>query len=183
MQRTELELQAGPAGWVAAFVLRDGGLAEVVFLRLAPGGDDGIWAPEGTLYVPSLTPEKLRTIPLRRILAAVAASEALRNDLGARLDEPTPEPGPAGFLEPFSGLVHPEPPPLGVLKRPPGRRLTDDFYAAVAEKYRTATTRGLNPRAAIAEAAGTSTDVAGRWVREARKRRYLPPTTPGKVKA
>jgi hypothetical protein len=39
----------------------------------------------------------------------------------------------------------------------------------------------LNPRSAIAEAAKVSTDVAGRWVREARKRGFLPATDPGKV--
>jgi len=67
------------------------------------------------------------------------------------------------------------------LKRPAGRNLPDEFYATVAERYRDAAGRGLSPRAAIAEAAGVSADVAGRWVRQARKRGYLPPTEPGKV--
>ena len=54
-----------------------------------------------------------------------------------------------------------------MLERPPGRRLNDDFYAQVADVYRRVAGRQKNPRTVIAEAAGVSTDVAGRWVYEA----------------
>ena len=109
---------------------------------------------------------------------AVAASEGLRERLVAGLDKEAPEPGPE-LLKALSGFVHPEFPPL---ERPEGRNLPDEFYATVADRYRDAAARGLNPRSAIAEAAEVSTDVAGRWVREARKRGFLPATEPGKVK-
>lgn len=180
MQRTELELTAGPGGWLQVTISRFGEV-EDVHLRLRRT-DEGTWVPQGTLYAPPLSPEKLRTIPLRRILVAVAASDAARNDLEKRLTESTPEPGTKGFYESFTGWVHPEP-PLPKLERPSGRRLSDDFYAGVATLYRAAAARGLNPRITVAEVAGASTEVAGRWVREARKRGQLPPTTPGKANA
>jgi hypothetical protein len=179
-QRTELELQAGPGGWLTA-TFSGGGEFWNVYLRLRRT-DDGSWAPDGTLYAPPLSPETLRTIPLRRILLAVAASDAARNDLENKLGEPVPEPGSTEFhSELDTAWVHPE--PLPKLKRPQGRRLPDEFYAAVADLYREAAARGLNPRTTVAEQAGISTEVAGRWVREARKRGQLPPTAPGKAKA
>jgi hypothetical protein len=64
-----------------------------------------------------------------------------------------------------------------------GRRLDDDWYAKVGATYIAAKDRGLKPRMAIAELAGVSTDVAGRWIYEARKRGHLPPTRPGRVSA
>ena len=179
MQRTELDLQAGPGGWLQVTISRDGEFGDV-YLRLRRTGE-GTWVPQGTLYAPPLSPELLKAIPLRRILVAVAASDAARNDLEKRRDETAPEPGSPEFAEAFAtGWLHPEPPPLK-LKRPRGRRLPDDFYAAVANLYLQAAARGLNPRTAVAEAAGATTEVAGRWVREARKRGQLPPTAPGKV--
>jgi hypothetical protein len=173
----EMTLLDGPGGWVQADIRRDGEI-ERVWLRLQldrPGN----WQLQGALYVDGLTPENVRTLPLRRILAAVAASPHLRRELTARLDQSTSDPGSGEFRKSFSGFVHPE--PALKLERPAGYRLSDDFYGAVAEAYRTALARGLNPRPAIAEAADVSTDVAGRWVREARKRGLLPATTPGKV--
>ena len=181
MQRTELELQVGPGGGLMVTISSGGEFWEV-YLRLWRT-DDGTWAPQGTLYAPPLSPEKLRAIPLRRILLAVNASDAARNDLEKGLDKPALEPGSPEFDEVFAtGWPHPEP-PLPKLERPSGRRLNDDFYAGVATLYRAAAVRGLNPRTTVAEVAGASTEVAGRWVREARKRGQLPPTAPGKARA
>jgi hypothetical protein len=180
-QRTELDLQAGPGGW-GKFIISSGGEFWEGYLRWRRT-DEGTWVPDGTLYAPPLSPEKLRAIPLRRILLAAEASGTFRSDLERKLDERAPEPGPELRAALETGWVHDEPKPLPKLKRPRGRRLTDDFYAAVADLYREAAARGLNPRTTVAEQAGTSTEVAGRWVREARKRGQLPPTAPGKAKA
>jgi hypothetical protein len=49
----------------------------------------------------------MRTIPLRCILAAVAASGGLRQDLEAKKDQTAAEPGTDEFLKSFSGYVHP----------------------------------------------------------------------------
>jgi hypothetical protein len=177
--RTKLEFTVGPGGWLQTFVRgASGEIESVVALRLTPVAD-GNWQPVGTLQVQPLAQETLRVLPLRRILLAVAADPGLRASLTARLGDVVPEPvGSDDFLKAFAGYVHAELPPL---KRPAGRNLPDEFYATVAERYRDAAARGLSPRTAIAEAASVSTDVAGRWVRQARKRGYLPATEPGKV--
>jgi hypothetical protein len=177
MRKTTLEFTVGPGGWLQALVHDAGGNLESVAVRLAPDVD-GNWWPVGSLYVEPLTQENLRLLPLRRILIAVAASPGLRESLTARLDEVIPDTGSVEFKQALSGYVHPELPPL---ERPAGRNLSDEFYAAVADRYRDAAARGLSPRSAIATAADVSTDVAGRWVREARKRGLLPATNPGKV--
>jgi hypothetical protein len=178
VRRIALELQDGPGGWVEA-VLSMGPEFGSFYVRLQRT-EHGEWTPQGTLYVAGL-PESLRDLPLHRVLLAVAASESLHAALARRLDEEVPEPGSHEFEAAFTSWVHDEPPL--VLERPKGRALPDDFFTKVAETYRTAMMRGLPPRTAVAEAAGVSTDVAGRWVREARRRKFLPETQPGKVKA
>lgn len=175
--KTRLEFTVGPGGWLRADVRAPGKLESYVAVRFARDAE-GEWGPDGTLFVYPPTQEKLRTIPLRRIVLAVRANEGLRERLAAKLDQVTPEAGSADFWKALTGFPQPELPPI---ERPAGRKLSDEFYATVAERYRDAAARGLNPRTAIADAASVSTDVAGRWVREARKRAFLPPTQPGKV--
>jgi hypothetical protein len=177
VRRFELEFQDGPGGWVEAVVSEEGEFASF-FVRVRRG-KQGRWAPDGALYVPGLSPETLRAVPLKRILLAVSASESLRASLERRLEQAVPEIGTPEFHRAFTSWIHPE--PSLTLERPKGRALPDEFFAKVAETYRAATIRGWPPRTAVAEAAGVSTDVAGRWVREARKRKYLPATEQGKV--
>jgi hypothetical protein len=178
MPQTSLEFTVGPGGWLQANTRDERGqLESIVAVRLRPDAD-GNWGPDGALYVMPPTQEKLRALPLRRIVMAVAASEGLRERLAEGFDKKAPPPGD-DLLKALSGFVHPEFP---LLERPEGRNLPDEFYATVADRYRDAFARGLNPRSAIAEAASVSTDVAGRWVREARKRGFLPPTEPGKAR-
>lgn len=69
------------------------------------------------------------------------------------------------------------------LERPATRRLTPEFYRAVARAYTHAVKAGRNPRKALAEASDTPADTVARWIREARRRGYLPPAEPGKVSA
>jgi hypothetical protein len=181
MKRIYLELQNGPGGWVEAFVFEEGGADyKPFYVRFRPDISER-WSPHGTLHVPGLSPETFRAVPLKRIALAVEASAMLREALARRLHETVPEVGTLEFYETFTGWVHEEPPLT--LERPKGRALPDEFFAKVAETYRAATIRGWPPRTAVAEAAGVSTDVAGRWVRVARDRGYLPATKQGKVTA
>ena len=100
----------------------------------------------------------------------------------ARLKQRVPTVGSEAFGAEFAaGYVIDEPPIK--LRRPSGRYLPEQFYDEVARAYRTAVERGLKPRKTIADAATVSTEVAGRWIREARKRDLLPATEPGKVRA
>jgi hypothetical protein len=179
MEKSSLEFAVGPGGWLQVVFRPEDGSAERLYVRLWRDGD-GHWHPQGTLYG-GVTPEALPKIPLRRILLAVAASQSLRDKLAARLDDSAPEPGETNeFLSAFDGFVVPEPVKI---KRPAGRSLSDEFYARVAEAYRAALENGLGPRTTISESAGVSNEVAGRWVRQARKRGFLPETEPGKVSA
>jgi hypothetical protein len=181
MENTRLEFLVGPGGWLEVVIRPEQGYPSHLYVRLSRA-EDGNWHPQGTLYGVA-TPEALPKIPLRRILLAVAASESLREKLAARLDQTPPEPAATDeWRSAFDGFVVPEPPPVEI-KRPKGRNLSDEFYATVGEAYRVAVERMENPRTTIAESAGVSNEVAGRWVRQARKRGYLPATEPGKVTA
>jgi hypothetical protein len=178
-----MEFLEGPGGWLQALVRRPSRPTERVLVRLRPvKGTETEWEPTGELYIADLKPETLRELPLRRILLAVAASDALRKRLTAQLKQHVPPVGSEAFDKLFeSGFVIDE--PEIELRRPSGRYLPEEFYGEVARVYRVAVERGMKPRKTIAEAAGVSTEVAGRWVREARKRELLPATEPGKVRA
>jgi hypothetical protein len=178
MPRTELTIKTGPAGWVKADVMRGETIVTSAWVRFTrPRG--GRWQP-AALFMVSPTDETKRLVSLHRIELAVNASALVSNELAERIDEPI-APGSVDFHKAFTGYGH-HPEPI-VLERPTGRRLDTSFYAQVADAYRIAASRGLNPRSAISGAAGVSTDVAGRWVYEARKRGLLAETTPGKVTA
>jgi len=168
-----MELKAGPAGWVLA----QGDTLDACWIRFVPVGED--WQPT-TLFHWPLTAELVRRFPLHRIEIAVNADDRLSAALAARYDEPIDEPGTERFVTAFTGYGH-VPEPEITLKRPSGRRLPDEWYAQVAVAYTMASARSLKPRKAIAEAAGVSLDVAGRWIYEARKRGLLPATRPGRV--
>ena len=179
MQRTELELQARPGGWVDVTISQDGEFWDV-HLRLRRT-DDG-WEPQGTLYARRLSPQTLKAIPLRRILAAVAASDALRNDLEKQFEEPAPEPGSDELKK------WPRPQPGLTLSRCPpssgrggaGSRTTSTPPSQIC----TARPPPWAESTHGCRRAGRNVDRSRRpLVREARKRGQLPPTAPGKAKA
>jgi hypothetical protein len=183
MEKTTLEFAVGPRGWLHTSIRSKDPLGPVEWVSVRLGLDaEGTWRFQGTLFVRGARPGELPPIPLRRILLAVAASEVLRANLERRWDEPAPEPGTDEFLAPYlaSGFNVTIPEPIAI-ERPAGKNLSDDFYKSVSDAYRAALANGLNPRTSIAESADVSNEVAGRWVRQARKRGYLPETEPGKV--
>ena len=170
MADSEIRLIPGPSGWVQARF----GARRRLFVRFEPDAQGRWHAAEWS--IPGYPPDELRRIPYHSIAQAVSANDRVTEELAARLEE-KPEPGFRGtFGEPERGK------PI-LITRPRGRRLDDDFYGRVAFVYRQAVGRGLKPRAAIAEAAGVSPDVAGRWIYQARKRGLIPKTRPGKVTA
>ncbi len=59
----------------------------------------------------------------------------------------------------------------------------DAFYKRVASFYKVMMERGGKPTSAIAESAGVTKTTAARWVREARQRNLLPPTTKGRSRS
>jgi hypothetical protein len=176
MSNDEIKLTPGDGGWVQArFKARDLSKQQTVYVRFAP--DDTRWrAVELWLRDPS--PKVLRALPLTRIEHAVNARESgqIAFGLAAGHENPTPADLPAHFKDKRRRIVQPF-----KLERPAGRRLDDSFYERVAFAYRQAVARGSKPRRAIADAAGVTTDVAGRWIYEARKRDFIPKTSPGKL--
>jgi hypothetical protein len=66
---------------------------------------------------------------------------------------------------------------------PPGTRLTDDFLAAVARHYAWAALNGLRPAPYIREqlGGGWSVRTVHSWIRKARERGIIAPTTRGRV--
>jgi hypothetical protein len=61
----------------------------------------------------------------------------------------------------------------------PGKRLSDEHFAAVADVYRYALRTGRPATASVGEAFNVSRSTAGRWVVEARRRGLLGPARPG----
>jgi hypothetical protein len=57
------------------------------------------------------------------------------------------------------------------------------FYRRVANFYKATMGTGGKPTTAIAESAGVPKTTAARWVREARQRNFLPPTTKGRSRS
>lgn len=80
-------------------------------------------------------------------------------------------------------LPHPEgAPPAEVHEKPKVQRgRSDDFYRQVADEYREHLVDSHRPAALIAEAHGVPLTTAHRWIREARRRGYLPPGRPGRA--
>jgi hypothetical protein len=61
--------------------------------------------------------------------------------------------------------------------------MPDSFYRRVANFYKATMETGGKPTTAIAESAGVPKTTAARWVREARQRNFLPPTTKGRSRS
>jgi len=109
------------------------------------------------IRVENPTPQKLRRLPLPRIQASAIAIGVMRG----------------GWIKS----------PRYRLRRPPGRKLGDAFYANVARAYHDAVTRGTQPRKTIVADTGAADATVAAWIVEARKRGHLPPAKPGKVSA
>jgi hypothetical protein len=173
MANDEIRLTPGDGGWVRArFKPRDLSW-QTVYVRFTP--DDTRWrAVELWLRDPS--PGLLRALPLNRIEHAVNADGHVAFGLRAGHENPSPADLPAHFKDKRRRIVQPL-----KLERPAERRLDDSFYEQVGFVYRQAIGRGLKPRRAIADAAGVTSDVAGRWIYQAREREFIPKTSPGKL--
>ena len=61
--------------------------------------------------------------------------------------------------------------------------LPESNLETAIKAYRDALKLGLNPRPTLARDTHSAVDTVARWFGEARRRGYLPPTTPGKKRA
>ncbi|WP_412538456.1 hypothetical protein R8Z50_21690 [Longispora sp. K20-0274] len=139
------------------------------------------------------TAELLRAIPVGRIEAAANAQLAIVDDrvvtaapLGPRdrsgpaqpphtLDAgwETTDPGRAARRRSGGGSAR--------LAHDVAGRRPDEFYRDVARAYRDLAQSSHRPAAELATANGVPATTAHRWVKEARRRGFLPPGRPGKA--
>jgi len=70
-----------------------------------------------------------------------------------------------------------------IQQRRQGARVPDAFLEKVAAIYRRALEQGEPPTETVRKVMPGSRSSAGRWVEEARRRGYLPPTTSGRARA
>ena len=62
---------------------------------------------------------------------------------------------------------------------PEGRRYDDEFYASNGELYRQLVEDGESPAVKLASANGVPVTTVHRWIRETRRRGFLPPGKKG----
>jgi hypothetical protein len=178
----QLELTAGPGGWVQA-----------QWRPEAPPGYRSQWrkawfraetkndAPDGWKVVEKRTfgweAYNEPAVPWAgKIANAVNASEFLREQLLADMDDPVPNDVREAFRRKKPGHG-----PLVRIERPEGRRLGPDFYRQVAAVYLDAVERGLSPRERLMDDTRAKQDTVASWIKRARRDGYLAEAEPGKV--
>lgn len=157
--------------------------------------------PDGRLVLTGLrvdggpSAELLRSIPVGRIEAAANAQLTVVDDAIVPTVPPRQRPGSAripnaseqGWDAIDTGRAHERPPtpprlPWRTRTATDGRRgHPDAFYRRVADAYLDLAQASSRPAAELAEANSVPTTTAHRWIKEARRRGYLPPGRPGKA--
>lgn len=146
----------------------------------------------GLLILGDVSAQQLRDIRLLPIRLASPGDQRQARKRGMLLPvwpstaEDVPAPPPEAEVEKRLArarrIVKVALPDSGQLPTFAPRRSSEDadaFYGRVADAYRQA--GGATPILALAAAAGVKRGTASRWVHEARRRGYLPPTTPGRA--
>jgi hypothetical protein len=95
--------------------------------------------------------------------------------------EPRPEPHPRGTAGAAPLLAAAGPGPETGRATEAGRGRPDLFYRDIAHAYLDLAQRSTRPASELAEAHGVPVTTAHRWVKEARRRGFLPPGRPGKA--
>ncbi len=142
------------------------------------------------LHADKITSDLLRSISISQLEARVNTPSSM--DIAAqivaetaRLEQPSPPP-PDPTMESlrrrYEGLRRdlPPPPERTPLRRPTGMS-PDEFYPLVAEAYAEYAQRTRAPAKEIAAEADVPVTTAHRWIREARRRGFLPPARRGRA--
>jgi hypothetical protein len=153
-----------------------------MFVRLEESGTGRLEVRGLRLEGPVGT-EALRAVPLGRI---EAAANAQLGGWGGELPDsedvnrrPTRPPVRTGESWDQEAAV---PAPGGaVVGQRPQRGRPDAFYAELADEYRALVARTSRPAVEIAKRRDVPISTAHRWIKEARRRRLLPPGRPGKA--
>jgi hypothetical protein len=156
-------------------------LPGAVFVRLLRG-------PGGRLVLGGLridgppTAELLRAIPVGRIEAAANAQLAVVDDVSSEAEPVTLSRRTSHPADDITGWETSD--PTAAVSRPaPGaaRGRPDDFYRDIARAYAELAQSSPRPASVLAEENGVPVTTAHRWVKEARRRGFLPAGRPGKA--
>jgi hypothetical protein len=154
-------------------------LGAEVHVLVVPG-DGGRLALAELRIVGEPTSELLRAIPVGRIEAVANAQLAAIDDAVVEAPHQRPRrsvrpepPGDDGWDAPAPAASSPH--------QPAGRGRPDRFYADVATRYRELAQASRRPAADLATDHDVPVTTAHRWIKEARRRGYLPAGRPGKA--
>jgi hypothetical protein len=163
-----------------------------VFVRIA-AAEGGRLVLAGLRIDAEPTAELLRAIPVGRIEAVANAQLTVVDDVIVSTAPPGPRDAPAARpprLVP-AGWETPDPSRAATRRahsRPvrldigwAGRGRPDTFYGDVAKAYLDLAQSSARPAVELAEANGVPVTTAHRWIKEARRRGFLPPGRPGKA--
>jgi hypothetical protein len=151
--------------------------------------------PRGRLILTGLriegapTAELLRAIPVGRIEAAANAQLSVVDDAIVAAAPPGRRNAPAAREPHLSddGWEAPDPLRAALRRSRPvsmprtGTRRPDDFYRGIARAYLDLAQTSARPAAELAETHHVPATTAHRWIKEARRRGFLPPGRPGKA--
>ncbi len=168
-------------------------LASTVLVRVA-SSSGGRLVLTGLSIEGEPTAELLRAIPVGRIEAAANAQLTVVDDavVPAKTSRPAKLLSAAGPAHGGGGWettdpAHAAPRPAGHEVAVPGQQIAagvrgrpDRFYEDVARAYLDLAQASPRPVAELARANGVPPTTAHRWIKEARRRRFLPPGRPGK---
>jgi len=165
-------------------------LSGTVLVRLAVA-DGGRLVLSGLRVDGPPTAELLRSIPVGRIEAAANAQLSVVDDrvvaepVRWRDGRPpvTAELATRGWetTDPQQAVRRPAPAPAARELDEGRRGRPDAFYRDVASTYRHLASASPRPAAELAEANRVPVTTAHRWIKEARRRGFLPPGRPGKA--
>jgi hypothetical protein len=163
-----------------------------VLVRIATGGG-GRLVLTGLRIDGELSAELLRSIPIGRIEAVANAQLTIGDDDvvltaapglrdGAVPHQPRSVDSGWEMTDPIGATVRPDIKHRKI-EQPvkAGRGRPDSFYQDVADIYQDLTQRSSRPAAELAEANNVPVTTAHRWIKEARRRGFLPPGRPGKT--
>jgi hypothetical protein len=134
------------------------------------------------------TAELLRAIPVGRIEAAANAQLSVVDNAIVATARTSPRPRPTAppgggpshdgwdVVDPERAVQRAHRPDLARLRGRP-----DVFYRQVADTYLDLAQASHRPAGEIADSHGVPVSTAHRWVKEARRRGFLPPGRPGKT--
>jgi hypothetical protein len=178
-------IEAGPwvfthhaGGWIVA----DSEHGERLSVRFQPSGQGRLVPVELRVDGPALDSSKLRRLPLTG--AEALANSVWQGEITAMLEW-----APAGDLH-DRGVMPPQIGEPGQIRRlvvrktarlkiPPGAK-PDSFYSQVAKVYGQLARGSNRPAAELAEVNDVPVTTVHRWVKEARRRGFLPPGQKGR---